>query len=154
MNANALMVGLARIEVLILIGFVLFCVVLPLWAMRQGIAYALARGLIAFLVCPILRPVLVSRGFPAEQADFVALLGGAVVYLLFPSRSRHVPAGIRRRVIARDLKAKKFDSRKHHIDHRWPFALGGSHTEDNLRLISKTENLRKGKRKPRPTDWF
>jgi 5-methylcytosine-specific restriction endonuclease McrA len=52
-------------------------------------------------------------------------------------------------VIARDLKGEKYDSRKHHIDHVWPFSGGGSHTVDNLRVIERRKNLRKGAKRPR-----
>lgn len=153
MNPSSL-IGIERIEVVILIGFVVFYVVLPLWAMRQGIVHALSRGSVALLACLILRAILASHGFNLQQAGLAGLLVGAAAYLLFPSRSRHIPTTVRRRVVARDLKGRKFDSRKHHIDHRWPFARGGSHTTDNLRVLSKGENLRKGKKRPRLKDWL
>jgi hypothetical protein len=63
-------------------------------------------------------------------------------------RSRHIPKAIRRAVIERDLKGEKFDPRKYHIDHVWPFARGGSHTGDNLRVIEKRRNLQKGAKRP------
>ena len=111
------------IEVIILVGFVTFYVVLPLWAMREGVVHAVTRGSTALLVCLILPTALAAQGLPPQQAGLLGLLVGEVVYILFPSRSRHIPAPVRRRVIARDLKGKNWDSRKHHIDHRWPFSL-------------------------------
>ena len=64
-------------------------------------------------------------------------------------RSRYIPADVRRRVIARDLKGRPFDSRIHHIDHIWPFYLGGSNTSDNLRVVERGHNLKKGRKRPR-----
>jgi 5-methylcytosine-specific restriction endonuclease McrA len=42
--------------------------------------------------------------------------------------------------------------RKHHIDHIWPHSAGGSNTVDNLRVIPKKKNLRKGAKKPKLKD--
>jgi hypothetical protein len=82
------------------------------------------------------------------------VIGLLTTLLLRRKRSRHIPAAVRKAVIARDLKGKKYDSRKHHIDHKWAFARGGSHTRDNLRVIGKKENLRKGSRKPGLWEMF
>jgi 5-methylcytosine-specific restriction endonuclease McrA len=57
-------------------------------------------------------------------------------------------------VIERDLKGQKYDPKKHHIDHVWPYSRGGSSTEDNLRVLDKGENLKKGSKKPRIKDLF
>lgn len=48
---------------------------------------------------------------------------------------------------------KKYNSREVEID-QWAFSRGGSNTADNLRVISKAENRRKGKKKPRLKDWL
>jgi len=64
-------------------------------------------------------------------------------------RSRYIRKATRRAVIERDLKGEKFDPQKHHVDHVWPFARGGSHTSDNLRVIEKKKNLQKGAKRPR-----
>ena len=69
-------------------------------------------------------------------------------------RSRSIPKATRRAVIKRDLKGEKFDPEKHHIDHVWPFARGGSHTTDNLRVIEKKRNLQKGAKRPRMRDMW
>ena len=69
-------------------------------------------------------------------------------------RSRSIPAKVRREVIARDLKGEEYDSSKHHIDHKWAFSRGGGHTRDNLRVIEKEKNLRKGAKKPGVWDMF
>ena len=64
-------------------------------------------------------------------------------------RSRHIPKAVRKAVIKRDLKGEAFDPQKHHVDHVWPFSRGGSHTTDNLRVIEKKKNLKKGAKRPR-----
>lgn len=81
------------------------------------------------------------------------VLAGLVAIGFFVSqqgkkRSRHIPKSIRKAVIARDLKGARFSSRRHHIDHIWPFSLGGSHTLDNLRVMDKKKNLKKGAKRP------
>jgi hypothetical protein len=70
-------------------------------------------------------------------------------------RKRTIPKHIRDAVIARDLKGKPFDPAIHHIDHVWPYILGGSHTIDNLRVYDRKKNLQKGSKRPRMRDmWF
>ena len=71
-----------------------------------------------------------------------------------PARKRSIPPHVRKAVLARDLGNKPFDPSKHHIDHIWPFSKGGSHTLDNLRVIAKVENLRKGAKRPRLNDLW
>ncbi|MGH6887636.1 MAG: HNH endonuclease [Rhizomicrobium sp.] len=71
-----------------------------------------------------------------------------------PRRKRTIPKHIREAVIARDLGRKAFDPSKHHIDHIWPFSRGGSHTTDNLRVIHRKQNLRKGAKRPRLWDMW
>jgi len=69
-------------------------------------------------------------------------------------RGRAIPKYIRDAVIARDLGGKPFDPSKHHIDHIWPFILGGSHSLENLRVYDKTKNLQKGSKRPRMRDMW
>jgi hypothetical protein len=69
-------------------------------------------------------------------------------------RSRYIPKATRRAVIKRDLKGEEFDSTKHHLDHVWPFSRGGSHTADNLRVIAKKRNLKKGAKRPRMREMW
>jgi|ERR1022692_973386 hypothetical protein len=87
----------------------------------------------------------------ANHGDSVAevfIFGLAALLFIQRKRTRYIPAKVRREVIARDLKGARYDSRKHHIDHKWAYSRGGSHTTDNLRVIDKTKNLKKGAKKP------
>ena len=87
------------------------------------------------------------------QQTQVQLVSGFIGFVLFfhwqkTKRSRYISKSTRRTVIERDLKGEEYDSQKHHIDHRWPFSRGGSHTTDNLRVIREKKNLQKGARRP------
>jgi hypothetical protein len=87
------------------------------------------------------------------------IIAGFVALIFFghwqsKKRSRYIPKATRRAVIARDLKGEKFDPQKHHVDHVWPFARGGSHTADNLRVLEKKKNLQKGAKRPRMRDMW
>jgi hypothetical protein len=86
-----------------------------------------------------------------RQEQFAAGIVALFFFVRLQSqkRSRHIPKATRRAVIARDLKGEKFDSKRHHVDHVWPYSKGGSHTTDNLRVIGKKKNLRKGAKRPR-----
>ncbi len=90
------------------------------------------------------------------QEHFVAAM--VAFFFLFRhggrKRPRTIPKAVRKAVIERDLKGEKFDPEKHHLDHVWPFSKGGSHTVDNLRVLEKTKNLRKGAKKPRLRDMW
>lgn len=103
-----------------------------------GIAYYLWRGRI---------------GGDQLAADCI-LFGLLALLFIKQKRSRNIPAHVKRAVIARDLKGEKYDSRKHHIDHKWAFSRGGSHTTDNLRVIAKKANLKKGAKKPGLWEMF
>lgn len=117
----------------------------------------LARAVLAFgAVMLILTAIrLQTRLQPAQEQ----IIAGVVALVFFVrlqgrKRTRYIPKAMRRAVIARDLKGEKFDPEKHHIDHVWPFSRGGSHTTDNLRVIEKKRNLRKGAKRPRMRDMW
>ena len=44
-------VDFARIEIVVLAGVVVFYVILPLWAAREGIAWGIKRGSAAVIAC-------------------------------------------------------------------------------------------------------
>jgi hypothetical protein len=88
------------------------------------------------------------RWLPWIAAALVFFVKSAVV------RSRYIPANVKRAVIARDLKGNPFDRNQHQFDHIWPFVLGGSNTVDNLRIIHRTDNQRKGRRPPTWREMF
>lgn len=78
----------------------------------------------------------------------VASASGAVEALR--GASRHIPAGVRRAVAERDGNQCRFVSTAGRrctarecleFHHRHPFAFGGTHDPDNLRLMCRTHNM-------------
>jgi hypothetical protein len=122
---------------------------------REGARLFIRNLLRAIIVFSVLMVFLTAARFqshllPSQEQ----VIAGFVALILFGKwqgrkRSRSIPKATRKAVIERDLKGEKFDSEKHHIDHVWPFSKGGSHTIDNLRVIEKKRNLRKGAKRPR-----
>jgi len=99
--------------------------------------------------------VLTKLGYkPIEALAFGFVLGIAAGFYLVrpPVRTRVIPADVKRAVIARDLKGARFNPKIHHIDHIVPYSKGGDNSLSNLRVISKTENLRRGARMPKLRD--
>ena len=108
-------------------------------------------GLMAILAAARLRTHLL----PSQEL----VISGFVALIFFgrlqsKRRSRYIPNAVRRAVIERDLKGERFDPIRHHVDHVWPFSRGGSHTRDNLRVIERKRNLRKGAKRPRLRDMW
>ena len=117
----------------------------------------LLKALIVFCVSmAVFSATYLQTNLEPMQAEFIA---GFVALILFGrwqsrKRSRYIPKSKRRAVIERDLKGEQYDPQKHHIDHVWPFARGGSHTTDNLRVIVKKRNLQKGAKRPNLWDMW
>jgi len=96
--------------------------------------------------------LLIHAGYkPLEGIVFGLAAGTAAGFVVVrePRRRRTIPAHVKRAVIERDLKGGTYDAKIHHIDHIVPFSLDGDHSPENLRVIPKVENLRRGARKPR-----
>jgi hypothetical protein len=125
-----------------------------LLATREGIRWKLRLVLVTALGVVLGVLIASAANLRTDQVPLVGAIMGLAAGFAVPKRSRHIPARVRREVIARDLRGKKFDPHKHHIDHTWPFSRGGSHTTDNLRVTAKRENLRKGAKLPRLWDIF
>jgi len=85
-----------------------------------------------------------------ESILFGALLGIAAGFVLVrpPERSRRIPPYVRRAVVARALTGTSFDPEIHHIDHIVPFSRGGDNSIQNLRVVPKAYNLRRGAKMP------
>jgi len=130
---------------------------------REGVGFFVQNLAHASLVFIVLALVLLGevRGqtnMQQEKQQRVVFAGlVASVFLIVrqgKKRPRHIPRSIRKAVIARDLKGARFNPRRHHVDHVWPFSKGGSHTLDNLRVVDKKENLKKGSKRPRLRDMW
>lgn len=84
----------------------------------------------------------------------VAALAVSLFFVRPDSRSRRVSKSVRRQVIQRDLGNEQFDGSKHHIDHIVPFSRGGDNSPENLRVVDKKQNLRRGAKMPKLRDFF
>jgi hypothetical protein len=122
---------------------------------REGVLSLIGSFAIGVLIFIVGAQVLVAAGVKRDDAPLIAgLVGGAYFLKSRNRRSRYIPASVKRAVIARDLKGKRYNSAKHHIDHVWPYSRGGSNTIDNLRVIEKEKNLQKGARRPALRDMW
>ena len=136
---------------LVIVLYYLKAIRLARATVRQGLSLFIG-GLFFGLIYYMVRGRLSGD---APQAD--GIVSGILALLLVPRprRSRYIPVKVRREVIARDLKGREgYDPQKHHIDHKWAFSRGGGHTSDNLRVIEKEKNLRKGAKRPGVLDMF
>jgi hypothetical protein len=90
---------------------------------------------------------------PINNGIFFGVVTAAVFH---QKRRRYYSRKLRDQVITRHFKDRKheYDTKKHHIDHKVAFAKGGSHTLDNLRIMDRTKNPKKGAKWPSLWDMF
>ena len=93
---------------------------------------------------------LVNYGYTMIEAVIFSVLLSLLPMVLIrkPKQHRRIPKRIRQTVIDRDLRGQQFDPSKHHLDHIVPYSKGGDHSVENLRVLSKSENLARGNRMP------
>ena len=84
----------------------------------------------------------------------LSALGITWILVAPPKRSRRIPKKLRRAVIERDLGGAKFDPALHDIDHIVPYSKGGDHSEENLRVTSRSRNRSRGNKMPGWRDLF
>jgi 5-methylcytosine-specific restriction endonuclease McrA len=123
---------------------------------REGARLFLGNLTVATVVFILLKSFLTGR-VQSNSATAMSWVAGLAVFGFrkqLTRRTRHIPKSVKRAVIKRDLEGEQYDPRKHHIDHRWPFSRGGSNTVDNLRVIAKEKNLKKGARLPRMREMW
>jgi hypothetical protein len=125
------------------------------YAMRQGVVWVLQAFFVALIVTVIAQAFAASKGIQGQSGEGVGIFFGAIAFGMFPKRSRHIPSQVKKHVVGAYSKGgRKYDSREHHLDHIVPFSKGGSHTPDNLRVVPKKRNLKKGAKMPTPADWL
>ncbi len=84
-----------------------------------------------------------------SEALLIAVIAAVIANELFSKkRTRHIPASERRKAIARFERetGEKYNPKKHEIDHIAPFSRGGNNIANNLRVIPKKENRKRGNR--------
>lgn len=134
----------------LVVAVVLYPVLLGIHRRREGIRHQLRRYLIAVIAYLITAILLARNGTPPVAALIVGVLVGlGVESLLVKPRSRHIPKGERRKAIAHHERrtGRKFNPKTDEVDHDISFARLGSHTADNLSVLSRAENRRKGKKR-------
>ncbi len=134
--------GLLAVAFLVLLLYAM----LAIRSAREGIKHSLYCFCLGYAAFFITIMFLSQRDptMPPVGKLFWSVLAGAFVMHLVPGRSRYIPRSEKRKVRGRGG----------HVDHIWPYWLGGSNTADNLRRIPKKANLRKGGKLPKPWDWF
>jgi hypothetical protein len=154
--------GAPNLDWIIFIGGSLFCLY---WLRALRLARESARRFLSNLLCAAIvfalsMAILASTRMRTNlQPSQEQVISGLVALILFgqqqgKKRSRYIPKSVKRAVIERDLQDEEYDPAKHHIDHVWPFARGGSHTRDNLRVIEKKRNLKKGAKRPKMREMW
>lgn len=132
---------------LVAVGFVVF---LSLYRRRQNALHNLRNfttiGVLAYVA------YLLARSDPnyLAAAPLIAGLVGFMFYAMRPKRGRNISKSVRRTKIKEweSKTGKRFNPRKHELDHIVPFSKGGSHTGDNLRVLEKGLNRSKGAQNP------
>jgi hypothetical protein len=134
----------------LIVAFVIFLLLLSLRPRREAIRHWVRRIVIVEATYFAVVYLMVHIGRPPIESLLEGILAGFVVNQMQPRRSRHIPASVRRRKIAEyELRTgKKFNPRKHELDHGIPFSRGGSHTADNLSVMEKRRNRSKGAKSP------
>ena len=150
--------GIPNVDWIILIVGALVCLywLRALHLAREGARRWLQSLIIAVVVFFMGKWILTGLHFQNKNVALISFTTAVCVFVRRNSarRSRYIPKSVKRAVIARDLKNGGYDSAKHHIDHVWPFSKGGSHTTDNLRVIEKKKNLKKGAKRPRMREMW
>ena len=82
----------------------------------------------------------------ASKAEKVYRKAISIIYEVNPSSNRYIPAAVKRAVLIRDNNScvKCGAAENLHIDHEIALSRGGSNDIDNLQVLCKDCNLRKG----------
>lgn len=135
----------------LIIGFIFITVVLAsIRRRREAIRHKIRRILIVEFVYIGVAYGISELGRTGLESLLAGVVAALIVDQMIPSRSRHIPSSVRRRKIAEyELRTgKKFNAKKHELDHEVPFSRGGSHTLDNLLVVEKGRNRSKGATSP------
>lgn len=138
--------SLARLVVFVII----FLFLMAVRRRREAIRHAIRRIFIVEVTYLGVAYLLAQIGRSPVESILGGILIAIVVNQWMPGRSRHIPASVKRRKIAEYERTtgEKYNPRKVELDHVIPFSKGGSHTEDNLRIVEKRKNRSKGARSP------
>jgi hypothetical protein len=132
--------------VYIIVAVVFFLLLVSIRRRREAILHRVRRGIVVEGIYVGVAYVMVQAGRTTIEALLGGIVAGLVVNQMISGRSRHIPTSVRRKKIREyELRTgKKFNPRKHELDHEVAFSKGGSHTEDNLRVVEKGKNRSRG----------
>ena len=142
----------------IFIGIAAVCVLYALKAVRltrESLRPIIKRFAIGFLI-GLLYYVVQGKPTGDKPINNGIFFGAVVAAVFHKKRKRYYSRKLKDQVIERHFKGRKheYDPKKHHIDHKVAFAKGGSHTLDNLRVLDRRKNLKKGAKWPGLWDMF
>jgi hypothetical protein len=122
--------------------------------MKALLAVKVKRAALGLVILIVAAKLLRDQGYSTDVAGILALIPGLLPLWLIPGpkRSRHIPAHVKRSVTARDGRA--YDGKRDHMDHIVPLSKGGDTSVENLRLLPKDANLKKGAKMPRLWDFL
>jgi hypothetical protein len=134
----------------IFVAVVFFFLLVSIRRRREAIRHRIRRAIIVEGVYVGVAYVMSQVGRTGTESLLGGIVAALIVNQMMPGRSRHIPASVRRRKIAEhELRTgKKFNPRKYELDHEVAFSKGGSHTEDNLRVVERSRNRSKGAKSP------
>jgi hypothetical protein len=129
------------------------------WGKRRWILGYVIRFLLLFVGAPAISSFLIHVvGLHGWWVFYVAVAVAfaSPLYPLRRNRSRWIPATTRRKVIEKWERetGNTFDAKIYELDHKIPFAKGGGHTLDNLRVVKRNVNRKKGQQEPGLGDWL
>jgi hypothetical protein len=134
----------------VIIGVVAFFLLVSIRRRREAIRHALRRAIVVEAVGFGVFLIVMQVGGTPLNAGLCAVVAALIVASRIRGRSRHIPASERR--LAKEehkrLTGKNFRPGKDELDHEVPYANGGSHTADNLRVVEKRKNRSKGAKSP------
>ena len=151
--ANALL--LEHPLVLLLLAIFALYLLRVVLLMREGIRHALRAVVVAVCLMIATGAFAPKFGLKGNDAEAAAVLVGSMAIFAMPKRSRHIPTSVKRRVIEKHIRGGgKYDPKQDELDHRVPFSRFGGHTEDNLRVVPRKVNRKKGAKMPKLGELF
>ena len=139
------------------LGAIVITIARNAYGKRHWIGWHVTKFLIFLFGVTLILALARVAGFRGWWLQYLAIGLATPVFVGWQwKRSRRIPEARRRRTIEKweTRTGQKFDPKTHEIDHIVPFAKGGWHTPDNLRVMRKDANRRKGHREPSLADWF
>jgi len=125
--------------------------------MRQTIAYKARRVVVGIAIYFAAIYICREQGYQPTIGVLAGLVAGLIVTRMLvspPRKTRYIKTSDKRQLIERDLVDEEYDPTRHHFDHIVSLKKGGDSSANNLRVITKEANLKKGAKMPRLKDFL